>query len=385
MTITTVITTYQRPQLLRRAILSVLKQSYSNFQVCVYDNASNDQTEEIVQKIARQDSRVKYHRHSKNIGMMPNYEFAFKHLDSPYFTLLSDDDFLLPCFYETALEGLKKNPDAAFSACGILQMDDQGNFFGDPLSLWESEGYYLPEQGIIEMLKTRARFPIPTGLLFNRDILKNIHPNFNEAIDFFWDPDYLIRIAARYPIVINKKHCGVYLAHSQCYSGSFYSNLLSNSALGQKYFQAMKTVKNGILEVASLSTFHRNFAAKLFNNYVEQDAVSFMKCYINERKLRHAHLFAMKYYAYNGFSPLVALLHLYTFALKASGVFRSLLNSYARAFGGIKKFFQLMAANLVRKLKRITKISSSPLVATPNDAHVKEAHKYGKMLLEDNY
>ena len=42
--ITTIIPTYQRPQLLRCAIQSVLDQTYANFQVCVYDNASGDET-----------------------------------------------------------------------------------------------------------------------------------------------------------------------------------------------------------------------------------------------------------------------------------------------------------------------------------------------------
>lgn len=42
--ITAVIPTYRRPRLLRRAIKSVLAQTYPHFQVCVYDNASGDET-----------------------------------------------------------------------------------------------------------------------------------------------------------------------------------------------------------------------------------------------------------------------------------------------------------------------------------------------------
>lgn len=46
--ITTIIPTYRRPRLLRRAIRSVLNQTYPHFQVCVYDNASGDETATIV-------------------------------------------------------------------------------------------------------------------------------------------------------------------------------------------------------------------------------------------------------------------------------------------------------------------------------------------------
>jgi glycosyltransferase involved in cell wall biosynthesis len=42
--ITTIIPTFMRPQLLGRAIRSVLGQSYPHFEVHVYDNASGDET-----------------------------------------------------------------------------------------------------------------------------------------------------------------------------------------------------------------------------------------------------------------------------------------------------------------------------------------------------
>jgi glycosyltransferase involved in cell wall biosynthesis len=65
--ITTIIPTCRRPHLLRRAIKSVLNQTYPHFQVCVYDNASGDETAEVVSEFAKKDPRIKYHCHSENI------------------------------------------------------------------------------------------------------------------------------------------------------------------------------------------------------------------------------------------------------------------------------------------------------------------------------
>jgi len=50
--ITTIIPTYRRPKLLRRAIKSVLGQTFPHFQVCVYDNASGDETPDVVAEIS---------------------------------------------------------------------------------------------------------------------------------------------------------------------------------------------------------------------------------------------------------------------------------------------------------------------------------------------
>ena len=97
--ITTVITTYHRPELLRRAVDSVLSQTYPFFQVCVYDNGSDDATFDLMKEYEKKDSRVAYYRHPSNIGMMKNYQYGFSKVNTPYFSFLSDDDFFSPWFY----------------------------------------------------------------------------------------------------------------------------------------------------------------------------------------------------------------------------------------------------------------------------------------------
>jgi glycosyltransferase involved in cell wall biosynthesis len=112
--ITTIMPTYRRPERLKKAIQSVLKQTYPHFQLCIYDNASGDATAEVVAEFAK-DARVKYHCHPENIGSAENFQYGLSHVETPFFSFLSDDDFLLPEFYEETLRGFKKFPEAAFS------------------------------------------------------------------------------------------------------------------------------------------------------------------------------------------------------------------------------------------------------------------------------
>ena len=72
-TITTVIPTYQRPRQLRAAIETALAQTYPHVKVLVCDNASGDETAEVVGEIQRRDPRVVYHCHKTNIGPMENH------------------------------------------------------------------------------------------------------------------------------------------------------------------------------------------------------------------------------------------------------------------------------------------------------------------------
>jgi len=110
--ITTVIPTYRRPRLLQRAILSALEQEGASVRVRVCDNASGDETGAVVAALALKHPQLEYHCHPDNIGGLANFEFGVRNLETPFFSLLSDDDYLLPGFYRRALAGLAANPQA---------------------------------------------------------------------------------------------------------------------------------------------------------------------------------------------------------------------------------------------------------------------------------
>ncbi len=51
-----------------RRLDSILGQTYSEFELIISDNASNDRTPEICQEFARKDPRIRYFRQPTNIG-----------------------------------------------------------------------------------------------------------------------------------------------------------------------------------------------------------------------------------------------------------------------------------------------------------------------------
>jgi glycosyltransferase involved in cell wall biosynthesis len=207
--ITAVIPTYRRPKLLKRAILSVLRQTYENIQVCVYDNDSGDNTAEMVAEIANSDDRVKYHCHSTNIGMISNINYGISQVNTPLFSILSDDDVMLPDFYAEALRGLEIYPEAIFSAGSVVNMTQEGQVIGVTLSSWPHDGYFSPPEGLYAMLG--GRHPIMTAILFRREVI-DIYGGIDPDI-VVSDLDFEVRIAARFPFVISKRPCGIFVAH----------------------------------------------------------------------------------------------------------------------------------------------------------------------------
>jgi len=93
-TISVTITTYNRAHLLPRAINSVLNQTYQNFELIIVDDCSTDNTKEVINTFS--DSRIIYHRHTKNKGLLAATNTGWELTRGKYTCKLDDDDELLP-------------------------------------------------------------------------------------------------------------------------------------------------------------------------------------------------------------------------------------------------------------------------------------------------
>jgi len=88
--VSVVIPTHERAQLLKRAIQSVLAQSYSRLDIIVVDDASRDNTREVVEQF--RDSRIRYIRHQTNKGGSAARNTGVRAATGEYVAFLDDDD-----------------------------------------------------------------------------------------------------------------------------------------------------------------------------------------------------------------------------------------------------------------------------------------------------
>lgn len=285
--ITTILTTYRRPPLLKKAIESVLSQTYPHFTLIVLDNASGDETESTVREIIKTDSRVQFHRHSENIGMMANYSYGYSLIKTKYFTFLSDDDILSPCFFETALQGFEKNECLGFSACDVI-INDENNAIKGPISKWSREGIFESPEGLFEMIEHEFKFPVPLCVMFNMDVVKEIPPEFSKEVQLLWDPNFLMQIAAQHPFAVNKKTCGTYFVHNQAFSSSFYSSLRTTSeSLTQLIIASKRSIKN-VMDNPKISNATKIKFQRIYNESKRKDLKSFIRGYLQHRHISNA-------------------------------------------------------------------------------------------------
>jgi glycosyltransferase involved in cell wall biosynthesis len=207
--ITTVIPTYNRSKLLKRAIHSVLYQTYPYLQVCIYDNASEDETAEVVAEIAKKNPRVKYHRHNRNLGITANVNFGIEQVTTPYFSLLSDDDTLLPKFFEDAVNVLESHPEAAAFIGQIIGVNEKGEKIGVTLRHWKN-GLVSPPDGLIQILE-KGCISLES-VLFRSEVINSVgllNPSFGGSGDY----DFMMRVAKMHILYVLKKPYAIYLNH----------------------------------------------------------------------------------------------------------------------------------------------------------------------------
>jgi glycosyltransferase involved in cell wall biosynthesis len=128
--VTVAIPTFNRFELLMRAISSVLAQTYLDFELLVIDNASTDDTHSLASFV--NDRRLRYVRNDTNMGIIGNWNRAIELSSSEYLIIFHDDDVMHPTLLEKSVEALDKFPTVGFCFPFVKRVDRSGRF----LNLW---------------------------------------------------------------------------------------------------------------------------------------------------------------------------------------------------------------------------------------------------------
>ena len=121
--------TYNGEQFLEKQIDSLLNQTYSNLQIIICDDASQDDTKAILEDYS--DSRIKKIFNHKNIGYIKNFEQAINLCKGDFIALCDQDDIWKPEKIETMLNSID---DAWLLFCDSELIDEQDKLLHKKLS-----------------------------------------------------------------------------------------------------------------------------------------------------------------------------------------------------------------------------------------------------------
>ncbi len=113
--VTAIIPTHNRAELLKRAINSVLKQTWENLEIVVVDDASEDETPLLLEKLAAEHSHIRVIRNEKTKKAAASRNIAIKHARGEFVTGLDDDDLWRPTRIERLVEEFEEGYSAVCS------------------------------------------------------------------------------------------------------------------------------------------------------------------------------------------------------------------------------------------------------------------------------
>ncbi len=112
-----VMSTYNRENMVKEAIESILNQSFTDFEFIIVNDASEDNTEETIKSYS--DNRILYLKNKQNCGCTFNYHTAHNIAKGKYIVHIDDDDISLPDRIKIQTQFMENNPDIALAGTYI--------------------------------------------------------------------------------------------------------------------------------------------------------------------------------------------------------------------------------------------------------------------------
>jgi len=187
---------FNRKDYITECIQSALDQTFTDFEVVVVDNASEDGTWKICQQFALADQRVRIFRNQSNIGPVLNWKRCIEEAKGVYGKLLFSDDTMAPAFLERAMPLLdRREVGFVFSAVDFGTEPRQG---GVSYKYAKESGIY-PVADFIDASLFGGDTPISPGCAVFRmgDLKKNLlleipSPSIRDFASHGAGPDLLL-------------------------------------------------------------------------------------------------------------------------------------------------------------------------------------------------
>lgn len=220
--VSVVIPTHNRARLVRRAIESVLSQTFRDFEILVVDDASEDETERAVRDVG--DDRIRYIRHAVGKGDAGARNTGVRNATGDYIAFLDDDDEWLPEKLSWQLAEFEKAGEGPGLVCG------------GRVNVFASTG----RSSVVRLtgdVETQFRWGRITtsSVMVRREAVEKVGL-FDEGILFCSDYDLWIRLwQAGFRFASIDRPLVRYLVHGNGLSGSPWKRIAGKERLMQKH------------------------------------------------------------------------------------------------------------------------------------------------------
>lgn len=186
-----IIPTYNRRELVQRAIDSVLAQTHPVDEILVVDDGSTDGTGEALR--ARYGERIRYHRQD-NAGVSAARNAGMALATGRYFALLDSDDLWLPEKTARQVGWLDAHPEFGMVLCDVVRVDADGT----PYDTFHRRDVLREDGWALRWLLLNPSL-VPASVMFRREVFETCG-GFDPTLRTAEDIDFHLRVARQWRI-----------------------------------------------------------------------------------------------------------------------------------------------------------------------------------------
>ncbi len=234
--VSVVIPTYNRAHLLPRALDSLLKQTLQDFEVIVVNDASTDETANILKEYQKKSKKIKVVTHKENKGVSISRNDGNKKAKGKYITILDSDDYAMPNFLEKTVSFMEKHPEVTIGVpakAGYYEKKELG-LYDQNLFSWHYPVHNFANYNCLGNV----------GNIFKRDFVEKHKIKYDSQFSCGEDWDFWIQMALK-GATIAKIETGEAVVAFRAYGGLSTGNCsLADRHIKQKIVKALNYTKD---------------------------------------------------------------------------------------------------------------------------------------------
>jgi len=184
--ISVIIPVYNVENYLTQCLDSVISQTYNNLEIIIVNDKSPDNSQQIIDKYAAKDSRIKSVIHKQNKGLGGARNTGISIATGDYIAFVDSDDYIKPDTYEILVNEIKKNNSDIINFGRIDKYPDTEKIW---VPTYSKQIYTSGWEDVKDATLKNKFNPICCTSIYNRNLIINNHILFPEKLlfeDFFF-------------------------------------------------------------------------------------------------------------------------------------------------------------------------------------------------------
>lgn len=227
---------YNSERYLKDTLESILNQSYEPIEIILSDNASTDNSWELILELKKKDSRIKIFRNPENIGYAANCNKMIQSSSGELIAIYHADDIYHKDIVKESVDVLRKKKELSGIFTLYERIDEYNNALYDTIYPIRKKGELtlvsLEEFIDCVLIKGGSPFCCPTSVI-RREVYQKIN-GYNENLKYIDDQDMWARILLRGCLAIINKPLISYRIHNN-QTSSIYKKKTKSESLPLKH------------------------------------------------------------------------------------------------------------------------------------------------------